>query len=154
MEHDFTRLKAHILLLSRSKSFERARREWSLVAIEISRELSNCPCGHPIKEHCFISNRLTGKTTYVGNVCINRFIGIHTTNLFDGIKRIAQDRAANANEDLINHARNCGYLYDGEYAFLLQTRRKRKWSSKQAAWKEKINRRILNKIVVQRRGGK
>jgi hypothetical protein len=152
MEHDFAKLKAHILPLSRSKSFELARREWSLVAIEISHESDNCPCGHPIKEHCFVRNRLTGTTTYVGNVCIDRF-GIETRNLFDGVRRIAHDRAANANEDVISHARKCGYLYDGEYDFLMQTRRKRKLSPKQAAWKEKINRRIGNKIVVQRRGG-
>jgi hypothetical protein len=151
MEHDFARLKAHILPLSRSKSFERARREWQLVAIEISHEFGNCPCGHPIKEHCFIRNRLTGTTAYVGNVCINRFIGIHTTKLFAGVKRIAQDSAANANKDLIIHARNCGYLYDGEYDFLIETCRKRKLSPKQAAWKQKINRRIVNKIVVQQR---
>jgi hypothetical protein len=60
MEHDFARLKAHILPLSRSKSFELARREWGLVSIEISREFGNCPCGHPIKDYCVIRNRLTG----------------------------------------------------------------------------------------------
>jgi hypothetical protein len=153
MEHDFERLKAHILPLSQSQGFELARREWSLVAIEISREFGSCPCGHPIKEHCFIRNRLTGKTTFVGNVCIDRFVGIPTETLFDGVRRIAQNRRANANEGLIKFARNCGYLYDGEYEFLMQTRRKRKLSHRQVAWKKKINRRILNKIVVQRRSG-
>lgn len=153
MEHNFERLKAHIIPLSRAKNFEIARREWDLVGIEVSEEFDNCPCGQEIKEHCFIKNRVNGNTTHVGNVCINRFIGINTGNLFEGLKRLTLDRAANANEDLIEHARKFGFLYDGEYEFLMKTRRKRKLSDKQVAWKEKINRRIVNKIVVQRRSG-
>ena len=65
-------------------------------------------------------------TTYVGNVCINRFIGIDTGNLFGGLKRIARDRSANANTDLIEHAQKFGYLYEKEYDFLMETRHKRK----------------------------
>jgi hypothetical protein len=153
MEHDFERLKAHILPLSQAKYFEFARREWHLIGIEVSNEFDNCPCGHQIREHCYIRNRLNGNTTYVGNVCVNRFIGIRTGVLFDGVRRIARDKAANANKDLINHAQECGYLYESEYEFLMDTRRRRKLSQSQLAWKEKINRRIVNKIVVQRRGG-
>lgn len=151
MEHNFERLKAHILPLSRSQDFSEARKEWSLVGVEISEEFDSCPCGQEIKEHCYIENKLTGQRTYVGNVCINRFIGIDTGNLFDGLKRIANDSKANANEDLINHAFKLGYIFDSEYGFLMQTRLKRKLSPAQLAWKEKINRRITNKTVVQRR---
>ena len=96
-----------------------------------------------IKEHCYIRNRLNGNTTSVGNMCVNRFFGIRTATLFDGVKRIARNTAANANESLIRHAQNCGYLYDGEHEFLMQTRRKRKLSAKQEAWREKISRRIV-----------
>ena len=100
-------------------NFEIARREWDLVDVELSEELDNCPCGQEIREHCYIRNRLTGHTTYVGNVCINRFIGIDTGNLFDGLKRIARNHSANANLDLIEHARRLGYLYsDKEYEWL------------------------------------
>jgi hypothetical protein len=151
MEHNFEQLKAHILPLSRARTFDLARREWDLEAVEISEELDHCPCGQQIREHCFIRNRLNGNSTYVGNVCINRFIGINTGSLFDGLKRIAQDRRANANEDVIEHAHKFGYLYENEYEFLMQTRLKRNLSPAQIAWKEKINRRILKGIVVSRR---
>ncbi|WP_018719511.1 hypothetical protein [Arhodomonas aquaeolei] len=151
MEHNFERLKAHILPLSNADDFDAARREWTLVGIEVSEEFDNCPCGQDIKEHCHIRNDLNGNTTYVGNVCINRFIGIDTGNLFAGLKRVAQDDKANANEDLIIHAYRFGYIYEFEYKFLMDTRRKRKLSPKQLAWKQKINRRILNQTVVQRR---
>ena len=149
--HNLERLKAHILPLSRSTIFSAARQEWGLEAIEISEELDHCPCGQKIKEHCYIRNRLTGHSTYVGNVCINRFVGIDTGTLFDGLKRIARDQSANANADLINYAQRAGFLYDKEYAFLIQTMQKRNLSAAQVAWKRKINRRILSKIVVQRR---
>ncbi|MBS0179163.1 MAG: hypothetical protein JSR20_10430 [Nitrospira sp.] len=151
MEHNFERLKAHILPLSRAKVFDVARTEWRLVAVEISEEFDNCPCGQEIKEHCYIKNSVTEHETYVGNVCINRFIGIDTGNLFGGLRRIAENDTTNANADVIEYANERGFLYDKEYEFLMSTRLKRTLSDKQKAWKRKINRRILNKIVVQRR---
>ena len=151
MEHNLERLKAHIVPLSNATAFETARKEWVLIGVEISEEFDNCPCGQEIKEHCYIQNRLNGNTTYVGNVCINRFIGIETGTLFTGLKRIANDETANANEDLIQHAYRFGYIYENEYSFLMQTMRKRKLSDKQLEWKKKINRRIVNQTVVRSR---
>lgn len=151
MEHNFERLKAHIIPLSNAKEFNAARREWDLIGIEVSEEFDQCPCGRDIKEHCYIRNRVNGNTTYVGNVCINRFIGIETGNLFAGLKRLATDNSANANADLIEHAYMFNYIYEEEYKFLKETRFKKKLSPKQLAWKQKINRRITNRTVVQRR---
>lgn len=151
MEHSFERLKQHILPLSQAQGFAEARLEWRLIAVEVSDEFDNCPCGKEIKEHCYIQNQFTGNSTYVGNVCINRFIGIDTGNLFEGLKRIAADSKANANEDLINFAHERGYIFEKEYKFLMQTRLKRKLSPAQLSWKEKINRRIINQTVVRRR---
>ncbi|MCK0752889.1 hypothetical protein [Chromohalobacter japonicus] len=151
MEHNRERLAVHILPLSVANDFDIARTEWALIGVEVSEEFDSCPCGQEIKEHCYIRNQINGNTTYVGNVCINRFIGIETGNLFAGLRRIAADDTANANEDLIYHAFKLGYIFDQEYKFLMDTRRKRKLSPKQIAWKQKINRRIINKTVVQRR---
>jgi hypothetical protein len=151
MEHSFERLKAHILPLSQASTFDVARAEWQLVGVEITEDFDSCPCGKEIKEHCYIENRLTGHSTYVGNVCINRFIGIDTGNLFEGLKRIAKNPLANANLDVIEHAWRFGYIYESEYLFLVQTRLKRKLSAKQLAWKEKVNRRITHHIAVQHR---
>ena len=49
----------------------------------------------------------------------------------------------NANEDLIEYLRDNKHLSPNEYRFLLQTKRKRKLSAKQYAWKEIINKKIL-----------
>jgi hypothetical protein len=152
MEHNFERLKSHILPLSRSDCFEVARAEWHLVRVEISEEFDNCPCGKEIKELCHITNRVTGESTYVGNVCINRFIGIDTGNLFEGLKRIIKDPFANANRDVIEYGVKHGLIYDSEYKFLEATRFKRKLSDRQLDWKRKINRRIVEHVVVRHRG--
>ncbi|ODU71175.1 MAG: hypothetical protein ABT11_04470 [Novosphingobium sp. SCN 66-18] len=150
--HNKQRLAAHIIPLSIASTFDLARQEWDLVAVEISEEWDSCPCGQDIKEHCYIRNRLNGNSTYVGNVCINRFIEIDTGNLFDGLRRIAADDSANANHDLIEHAYRMGYLYgEKEYRFLKQTALTRNLSAAQIAWKRKINRRILAQTVVKRR---
>lgn len=150
--HNKQQLAAHIIPLSIANTFDLARQEWDLVAVEISEEWDSCPCGQDIKEHCYIRNRLNGNSTYVGNVCINRFIQIDTGNLFDGLRRIAADDSANANHDLIEHAYRMGYLYgEKEYIFLKQTALKRSLSTAQTAWKKKINRRILLQTVVKRR---
>lgn len=152
MSHNLERLKAHILPLSQANRFDIAKGEWDLVAVEISEDSDNCPCGQEIREHCYIRNRITDSTTYVGNVCINRFIGIDTGTLFDGLKRIAKDPTANANLAVIEYAKDRGFLFgDNEYNFLLGTVRDRQLSEKQIAWKAKINRRILNKTVVAKR---
>jgi hypothetical protein len=154
MEHNFEKLCAHILSLSGANDFQHARLEWHLVGIEVSEEFDSCPCGQQIKEHCYIENKFNQNRTYVGNVCINRFLGIDTGNLFDGLKRIAEDDTANANADLIEHAYKLGYIFESEYGFLMKTRLKRKLSEKQIAWKKKINRRIVSSTIVQRRTAK
>lgn len=81
MTHNFERLKAHILPLSSSSDFQIAKTEWDLLGVEISEELDEFPCGKEIKEHCYIHYRLTGRATYVGNVCINRFMGLDTGDI-------------------------------------------------------------------------
>ena len=151
MTHNFERLSAHILPLSSANTFEVAKTEWVLDSVEISDEFDSCPCGQEIKEHCYIRNRITGAQTYVGNVCVNRFIGIDSGSLFDGLRRIRLDLRANANIALIEYAEEKGFLFDKEPYFLRSTARKRNLTDAQLAWKEKINRRILNETVVQRR---
>lgn len=149
MPHDLGKLAQHILPLSRSQVFSEAVREWGLESVELSDEFGHCPCGHKIKEHCHIANRLTREVTWVGNVCIDRFMGINTGNVFAGLKRIVRDITANANLDLIEYARERGWLRGNDYGFLIGTSRQRVLSARQIAWKEDINRRIIAMMVTR-----
>lgn len=139
--HNQEKLIGHILLLSEAETFEEAKEEWDLTHISIKD--GKCPCGIEIRDHCHLKNRLNGNVTHVGNVCVNRFLGVETGNLFDGFKRILADKKANANDDLIQYAYDAGFIYESELKFLTETKRKRKLSAKQLAWKQKINERIL-----------
>jgi hypothetical protein len=67
MSHNFEQLKAHILPLSEASTFEAARQEWVLDYVEVSDDFDSCPCGHDIREHCYIRNVRTSNQTYVGD---------------------------------------------------------------------------------------
>jgi len=147
--HNLERLKEHIMPLSEATHFELARLEWKFVSIYLQPG-GTCPCGHhPITDHCMIRNTKTDYTTTVGNVCVNRFMGIDTSNLTLGLKRIIKDPYGNANRAVIQYAGQQGFIYPREVDFLLQTIRIRKPSAKQREWKRKINWRIINAVMVK-----
>lgn len=151
MSHNFENLRDHILPLSVATNFQEARYEWKLQSVVINDELDTCPCGKTgIRDLCYIENNKNGKVTYVGNVCVNKFLGLDTATLVTGLKRIIGDNTANPNEAVIEYAYERGYIYEKERQFLLDTRRKRNLSDKQLQWKIKINRRIVEKIIVKR----
>jgi hypothetical protein len=93
MTHNFDNLKDHILPLSNSDDFQSANNEWKLIGVEIQEEWDSCPCRQRIKERCHIENQLNRNRTYVGNVCLNQFIGIDTGNLY------AFGRSVGGNDD-------------------------------------------------------
>lgn len=130
---------------------EQAKNEWKVIGVHIEKEWNECPCGQPIKELCFLENKITKKRTYVGNICVNRFMGIETGSLLDGMKKIMKDPSANANTDVIEYAKSNGYLFEQEYEFLMKTRLKRKLFAKQEQWKIRINQRILQQSIVSKR---
>lgn len=147
---NFEKLKEHILPLSVNQTdFYAAKKEWLLDYIMVTQEFGSCPCGKAIKEHCHLKNELNGKTTFVGNVCVYRFIEIDARSIFTGLGRVKKNNAAKPNEALIEYANEKGYLYgQNEYDFLQQIKRKRNLSDKQKHWLTKINRRIVEQIVV------
>lgn len=153
----FEKLREHIISLSESDDFERARNEWELFNVELSEDIEGetCPCGKTgIRELCYIHNIKNGKKIFVGNVCVKKFMHIDTGNFFNGIRKLRETPESNPNFDVIKHAQKFGYLHDNkegnEYDFLCNIRRKRKLSDKQKRWRAKIVRRILEKIVVSR----
>lgn len=149
--HNLRKLKAHILNLSEADNFDDAKSEWKLDYIYITEEYGRCPCNVRIKEHCSLKNEKNKNTTWVGNVCVRRFMNIDSGSLFRSLKTIRGNRSAKPNMSLINYAWDRRYLYGkNEYNFLADISRKRRLSQKQLNWLLKINRRILEKIVVRR----
>jgi len=145
-------LSEHIVGLSSADEFETAKHEWRVShVVMLDYPDDHCPCGQLIKELCYIHNDATDEETYVGNVCVKRFMGIDTGNLFSGLKRIIDNNRATPNFDVIDYADEHGFLYGKEYSFLISIRGKRALSEKQSGWLRKINRRIVERITVTRK---
>lgn len=101
-------------------------------------------------EHCHLKNKLNDSTTFVGNVCVYKFIEIDARTIFTGLARVQKNNKAKPNEALIEYAWKQGFLYgENEYDFLQNIKRKRNLSEKQVNWLIFINRRIVESIVVK-----
>lgn len=146
---NFEYLKKHILPLSDEKSdFDIAKTEWILD--HIYKTVGKCPCSQRIIEHCYIKNFKNGNMTFVGNICVQRFMAIDARKLFAGLRKIENNPKVKPNRDLIEYANQKGYLYgDHEYRFLKNIQNWKILSERQEGWLWKINRRIINKIVVK-----
>lgn len=146
-------LKQHILELSKADEFEEAVKEWTWVGVTYDPDWNHCPCSQAIKEVCHIKNKYNGNTTHVGNNCINKFLGIETGNIFSLLKRLVENNDWVIPNALIKYAKDFGYIYPSEVAFLesLNTPRNRKrvLTEKQRNWRNKIVWRILNKVKPQ-----
>lgn len=149
--HNLRQLKAHILDLSEADNFNDAKLEWELDGVLVTLNFGQCPCGVRIKEHCYLKNRRNENTTWVGNVCVRRFMDIDAGSLFRGLRRVRNNNSAKPNDALIEYAWRRGHLYgENEFDFLTSIRRQhRRLSEKQKNWLQKINRRIIESIVVR-----
>lgn len=72
------RLVENLGLLSVGQTWEELKAEWRYAYSSLDHSgSSKCLCGkEKIHELCFIRSRLTNHLTFVGNVCINKFLGI------------------------------------------------------------------------------
>lgn len=140
-------LKKHILQLSNAKCINQAIKEWEWTSIFIQPN-SCCPCGKkPIKENCVLRNKLNGKETTVGNVCVKQFIGINTGNVFSGLKRIQQKpKNASPNQDLIKFAYDVGAIKTNENEFLNNICKKQKLTPDQEKWRNDLNKKLIDKF--------
>jgi hypothetical protein len=141
------KLSAEIVARSQSVAWDHAKREWSLVNVYEAEEPKTCLCGHtPIVEICVLHNSVNGNHAEVGNCCVKKFMCIASHRIFDGIKRVRRDPAAALNEAAIDHASARGWITKWEENFLLDTKRKRVLSHKQAATRVLINQKVLRQF--------
>jgi hypothetical protein len=149
--YNFEQLRERILAFSEAKDWEVARKEWALVDVYQSGEPDTCLCGHfPIVEICVISNRITKKSTEVGNVCVRRFLGFRSDLIFSAIKKIRKDPTKSLNADAITFFRDRSLLTTWEYGFLQNTKSKRNLTPAQLETRKRINNKVL--VAVARRG--
>ena len=145
-----------IVARSVADNWEEAKREWDLVEIYREDEPLTCLCGHtPIIEICILRNRLNASSAIVGNVCVNRFLGIESEQIFAGLRRIQNEPAKGLNAPATLYAFEKGWISNWEKDFSLDTNKKRKLSDRQEEKRREINRRVLARTTnrFKNRGG-
>jgi hypothetical protein len=147
--HNFEALRRHILDLSVSNKWDDARREWRFIySVQLNPEdsyaLEICPCGHhPIMELCYLENVNNRNLTFVGNVCVNRFMGLKVDTIIQGLERVRTDKNRALNEAAIVFALERHLISEWEYKFLLNTRHKKNLSQKQILKRIAVNEKVV-----------
>ena len=150
--HNHVILSDRIVALSESNYWLSAKNEWQLQSVFFEEEPSTCLCSHhPIVEICVLRNTRNGNLAEVGNVCVNKFLGIPSKIIFDGLKRVANDQSKALNAAGIDYIFEKKWINGWERDFLIDTSRKRTLSPKQAAKRKEINQQILNRVRRRRK---
>jgi len=144
---NFQILKEELTKLSVAEEWDEVRQEWELGDVYYDYDFSTCLCTHyPIMEICVITNILNGTQAEVGNHCVNHFLKMEVSTIFDGLRRIRENNSAACNKSLANHAYNKKWINDWELKFLYSTALKRKPSQKQHNKRVQINETILKRV--------
>jgi len=144
------RLSKAILALSVADTWGQAKREWTLADVFVADEPGTCLCGHfPIREHCVLTNRVNGNLAVVGNVCVKRFLGIDSEELFAAFRRIIRNHEAALSERAIDYAYERGWIAEWERRFSLDTGRKHrgKLTAGQLTKRVEINAKIIGRLT-------
>jgi hypothetical protein len=150
--HAPARLRAEIIARSLADTWEAARQEWVLSDVFISDGSGRCLCGHPITEHCVLTNQLTGDQVVVGNVCVQQFMGLDSEVIFRGLRRITENRQAALSPEAITYAFDMGWIDTWARKFYLNTCRKRRLTPKQQAKRVEINAKVLSRCLRREAG--
>ena len=133
-----------IIKRSESKIWDTAKLEWYLNDIELSYDFSSCLCSHPIKELCFIRNKLNSSDAIVGNCCVTKFFNFGTKTIFKSIKKITKDKSKSFNSVDLIFLFNNKKITEWEYNFYSDIINKKKLSPRQKEKKIQVNEKILN----------
>jgi hypothetical protein len=148
---NFAQLQQAILDQSESDIWDVARKEWRLASVYEVEEPERCLCGHfPIIEICVLRNTRNGQQAEVGNVCVQRFMGIDSTKIFQSIKRIRKDPSKSLSMDVVILFSQQGILANKDVQFYSSIHKKRNLTLPQANWKQDINKRVLDRLVRAR----
>ncbi len=129
-----------ILEHSVATNINEAIQEWEDTSIRVDQK-SRCICGHDIVENCEITNKLNGHSLIVGNVCINKFLGLDLRPVFAGLKSISSGK--NGNDALYEYSLKRGLIDQWAHDFMANVKRKRKFSTKQQQTLEIIKMKML-----------
>lgn len=143
--YNFEQLKAEMIARSREKEWDQAKLEWDLEDVFRAPEEQVCLCGHhPIFQICTLRNQLTRATGEVGNVCVERFLGMRSRRIFSALKRIRDDSQRSLNKEAIEMFRKLRVIsYQDAEEYLLFYRKRKYITDEQKALKGAVNAAVL-----------
>ncbi len=141
-------LMRKIVALSTANDWHGAKDEWRLEVVWLEPR-GVCLCGHaPITEQCLIRNCINGNAAVVGNICVKRFLGLPSDDIFKGFQRIRRNLTAALAVAAARYAYARGWLNDWEIGFCLNTVQRRTVSARERAKKVEINGRLLTCLAA------
>lgn len=146
--YNFEQLKAEMIARSQDKDWQQAKLEWDLELVFQVGDPQVCLCGHqPILQICTLRNHLTNKRAEVGNVCVERFLGMRSRRIFSALKRIRADLKRSLNKEAIEMFQKLKVISYGDAEEYLTFYRKRKWvTEEQWALKQEVNQAVLDYV--------
>lgn len=143
--YNFGLLQQEIFARSEEKEeWTICKNEWRVHDIYRVGDQQVCLCGHhPIFQICQLQNDVTRKFADVGNVCVQKFIGLRSKRLFAALARIEADPKRSLNKEAIElytHLRVIGAQEAEEY--LTFYRKRKNVTDDQMNFKISINQRI------------
>ncbi len=143
--YNFEQLKAAMIERSREKDWQQAKLEWDLWDVYRVGEEQECLCGHhPIFQICTLKNQLTRKTAEVGNVCVEKFLGMRSKRIFSALRRIRADPARSLNKESVEMFMRLEIIsaQDAE-EYLSFYRRRKNVTDAQRALKHRVNHNVV-----------
>lgn len=143
--YNFEQLKAEMIARSRDKDWGQAKLEWDLEDVFRVADQRDCLCGHnPILQICTLRNQLTRQIAEVGNVCVERFLGMRSKRIFSAIKRIRDDLNRSLNKEAIEMFRKLKVIsHQDASEYLLFYRRRKNVTDEQQEIRRDVNAAVL-----------
>jgi hypothetical protein len=146
--HNHQILSRNIIELSKAKTWEDAKMEWSVSYVFWDEDGTSCLCSHsPIKECCALVNSENGKNTTVGNVCVNKFLGKDFTGEFAMLRSLRENPTTKMRWALVQYAFDRKWIKKKDYDFY-RDHYEYKWpTALQLAWRRDVNNRVLGHMT-------
>jgi len=141
--HNFQKLLDVILPKSVAKTWEQAKSEWSFFGAIHDDAWGHCACEHRIKERCFIQNKNTRDVVVIGNVCVDRFLGVSTTHILEMLRRMRTDKTLTLPIIIVNEMVKQNFIDVASRDFYSSVLASTTLSDKQFEWYMRINTTFL-----------
>ncbi|MCI1141841.1 hypothetical protein MOP88_05135 [Sphingomonas sp. WKB10] len=143
--YNFKQLQAEMLARSQSVDWPQAKSEWDLEDVFIVNQDQVCLCGHhPIRQICTLRNSVIANPAEVGNVCVQKFLGMNSRRVVNALKRISGDIHRSLNKEGIEMFTNLGVIsrVDAD-DYLLFYRKRKNITDRQRSLRASINNKVI-----------